>query len=194
MGDVTIGERSSIWYNAVLRGDVNSISVGSDTNIQDAAVVHVAKSNPAGVALPTLIGDKVTVGHGATVHAATLESGCFVGMGAVVLDGAVVKSGAVVAAGAVVAPGAVVPSGEVWGGAPAKKIRATAPGEAAFVENSAKNYSALAAVHALECAKSADTLAADAARREDGRERSADYDSHLGIARDPVTREILNDP
>ena len=194
IGDVVIGERSSVWYNAVLRGDVNSIKIGSDSNIQDAAVVHVAKSNPAGVALPTIIGDRVTVGHGATVHAATLESGCFVGMGAVVLDGAVVETGAVVAAGAVVAPGARVPSGEVWGGAPAKKIRAAAPGEAAFVESSAKNYAALAAVHALENAKSPETLAADAARREDSRERSADYDSHLGIARDPVTREILNDP
>ena len=194
IGDVTVGEGSSIWYNAVLRGDVNSISIGSDSNIQDAAVVHVAKSNPAGAALPTRIGDRVTVGHGATVHAATLESGCFVGMGAVVLDGAVVKSGAVVAAGAVVAPGAVVPSGEAWGGAPAKKIRAAAPGEAAFVESSARNYAALAAVHALENAKSPATLAADAERRADGRERSADYDSHLGIARDPVTREIVNNP
>ena len=192
---MTVGDRSSIWYNAVIRGDVNSISIGADTNIQDNAVVHVAGTiNPAGASLPTTIGDRVTVGHAATIHAATLESGCFVGMGAVVLDGAVVRSGAVVAAGAVVAPGSVVPSGEVWGGAPAKKIRAAAPGEAAFVENSARNYSALAAVHALECAKSPGALAADAARREDGRERSADYDSHLGIARDPVTREILNEP
>ena len=157
--------------------------------------MHVAGSiNAAGAALPTRIGDRVTVGHGATVHAATLESGCFVGMGAVVLDGAVVRSGAVVAAGAVVAPGAVVPSGEVWGGAPARKIRAAAPGEAAFVESSARNYAALAAVHALENAKGPEALAADAARREDGRERSADYDSHLGIARDPVTREIINNP
>ena len=88
----------------------------------------------------------------------------------------------------------VVPSGEVWGGAPAKKIRAAAPGEAAFVESSARNYAALAAVHALENAKSPATLAADAERRADGRERSADYDSHLGIARDPVTREIVNNP
>ena len=75
IGDVSVGERSSIWYNAVLRGDVNSISVGSDSNIQDGAVVHVARSNPGGVALPTVIGDRVTVGHGASVHAATLESG-----------------------------------------------------------------------------------------------------------------------
>lgn len=115
-------------------------------------------------------------------------------MGAVVLDGAVVESGAVVAAGAVVAPGAVVPAGEVWGGVPARKIRATAPGEAAFVENSAKNYAALAAVHLLENAKSPEAIAADAARREDARERSHDYDSHLGILRDEATRAVLNNP
>lgn len=140
--------------------------------------------------MPTVIGARVTVGHGATVHAATVEDGAFVGMGAVVLDGAVVESGAIVAAGAVVPPGVRIPSGEVWGGAPARRLRATAPGEGDFITASASNYAALAAAHAAENGKDAAELAVDAARRRDARERSLDYDSQTGVERDPVTREI----
>jgi carbonic anhydrase/acetyltransferase-like protein (isoleucine patch superfamily) len=172
-------------------GDVNKITVGDDTNIQDCAVLHAAKHNPAGAALPTQIGKNVTIGHGAIIHACRVADGAFVGMGAVVLDGAVVESGAIVAAGAVVPPGAVVPAGQVWAGAPARKVRSTAPGEADFIAASAANNAALAAAHAAENGKDAAELAADAAARTDARERSADYDSHLGVARDPETRAVV---
>ena len=171
-------------------GDVNKITIGPESNIQDAAVLHAARHNAAGVALLTVIGARVTVGHGATVHAATVNDGAFIGMGAVILDGAVVESGAIVAAGAVVPPGTRIPSGEVWGGAPARRLRATAPGEGDFIIASASNYASLAAAHAAENGKDADELASDAARRQDARERSIDYDSSLGLERDPVTREI----
>lgn len=88
IGDVTIGPRSSVWYGAVLRGDANSISVGQETNIQDGAIIHVAKTNLKSKVLPTIIGDRVTIGHNAVVHACTLEDESFVGIGATVLDGA----------------------------------------------------------------------------------------------------------
>jgi len=97
MGDVVIGERSSVWYGAVLRGDVNRIRVGADTNIQDNAVVHVAKTNVGGVAMPTIIGDRVTIGHNAILHACVVKDDAFVGMGATLMDGATVEKGAMVA-------------------------------------------------------------------------------------------------
>jgi len=98
VGDVTLGEHASVWYGAVIRGDVNSVRVGAFSNIQDGAIVHVAKQNVSGVARPTHIGAYCTVGHGAILHACTLEDSSFCGMGAIVMDGAVVKSGAMVAA------------------------------------------------------------------------------------------------
>jgi len=118
IGDVEIGAESSIWFGCVLRGDVNFITVGARSNLQDGTVVHVASDGPA-----TIIGDDVTVGHGAVIHACTLESGCFVGIRATVMDGAVVESGALVAAGALVTPGKRVKAGELWAGAPARKLR-----------------------------------------------------------------------
>ena len=96
IGKVIIGSNSSIWYNCVLRGDVNEIRIGEETNIQDGSVIHVARNNSKGVALPTVIGNKVTVGHMALLHACTLEDLSFVGMAAVVMDGAVLKTGKVI--------------------------------------------------------------------------------------------------
>ena len=122
IGDVEIGEQSSIWYSCVLRGDVHEIRVGARSNIQDGSVVHVTAGK-----FGTYIGDDVLVGHNAVIHGCTLEDGAFVGMGATVLDGAVVESGAMVAAGALVAPGKRVKSGELWGGNPAKKMRDLTP-------------------------------------------------------------------
>lgn len=118
IGDVEIGEQSSIWYGCVLRGDVERIRVGKRSNIQDGTIVHVTADK-----FGTYIGDDVLVGHNAVIHGCTLEDGAFVGMGAVVLDGAVVEGGAMVAAGALVTPGKRVKSGELWGGNPAKKMR-----------------------------------------------------------------------
>ena len=114
IGDVQIGEKSSVWYNTVVRGDVNFVRIGKHTNIQDGSVVHVSKSNIGGAVLPTIIGDRVTVGHSAVLHACTLEDECLVGMGATVLDGAVIGTKSMVAAGALVSPGTKVPSGELW--------------------------------------------------------------------------------
>ena len=114
MGSVRIGADCSIWHNVTLRGDANYITIGKGSNIQDNSVVHIDSGT-----LPTIIGEYVTVGHGAIVHACTLQDNSFVGMGAIVLDGAVVESGAMVAAGALVPPGKTVPSGQLWAGSPA---------------------------------------------------------------------------
>jgi carbonic anhydrase/acetyltransferase-like protein (isoleucine patch superfamily) len=190
VGDVKIGERSSVWYGAVLRGDVNSISVGSQTNIQDNAVVHVAKTNVGGKSLPTVIGDRVTVGHNAVLHACVIEDDAFIGMGATVMDGAVVEKGAMVAAGALVTPGVVVPSGQLWAGAPARFMRDMTADEKAFTVTSAATYAEVADVHAAECGKSHLEIEHDRAAREMARERDADYDSHMGISRDQVKVQV----
>ena len=119
IGDVEIGARSSVWFGCVLRGDVNVIRIGSQSNIQDGTVIHVTGENGPG----THIGDGVTVAHSALLHGCRLEDGCFIGMQACVMDGAVVESGAMVAAGALVTPGKRVLRGEVWAGRPAKRLR-----------------------------------------------------------------------
>ena len=102
---------------------MNSVSIGSQTNVQDNVVIHVARHNAANRAAPTTIGSNVTIGHGATIHAADIEDCALLGMGATVMDGARVQKGAIVAAGALVPPGATVPSGEIWAGSPAKLLR-----------------------------------------------------------------------
>lgn len=192
IGDVTLGPGASIWYGAVLRGDVNSITVGARTNIQDNVMVHVAKHNAAGKPLPTIIGADVTIGHGATIHAATIDDSTVIGMGATVMDGAHVQRGSVVAAGALVVPGTVIKTGQVWAGTPARFLRDLADGEAAFISQSAEDYASLAAVHAEENAKSFAEVELDAARREDRLTRDPDYDAQVGIERDYTTREVVN--
>ena len=122
IGDVHIGAESSIWYNVVVRGDSAHIRIGERTNIQDNSTVHVTYVNDDEI-FATTIGNDILVGHNAVVHGATLEDGCFIGMKSCILDGAVVESGAMVAAGALVTPGKVVKAGQLWGGAPARKIR-----------------------------------------------------------------------
>lgn len=118
IGDVKIGPRSSVWYGCVVRGDVHSIRIGSDTNIQDLSVVHVT-----GGKFATTIGDRVTIGHRVLIHGATLEDDAFVGMGATLLDGSVIEPFGLVAAGALVPPGFVVKSGWLALGSPAKLVR-----------------------------------------------------------------------
>ena len=190
IGDVSIGEKSSVWYGAVLRGDVNSIRIGAQTNIQDNTVIHVAKTNVGGVAAPTIIGDRVTVGHNAILHACTVKDDAFIGMGATVMDGAVVESGAMVAAGALVTPGTVVPTGQLWAGAPAKFMREMTAEEKAFTVTSAETYAEVGAVHAAENDKSFEELEYDKAARRMARERDPDYDSHLGIERSQVKVQV----
>lgn len=145
IGDVVIGKGTNVWFNVVIRGDVHEIRIGERTNIQDGTIVHVTAGK-----FGTYIGSDITIGHGAVLHACTLEDGCFVGMGATILDGVVVESGAMVAAGAVVTPGKRVKSGELWAGNPAKMMRALKPEDAAFFPRSAENYVKLAAQYRAE--------------------------------------------
>lgn len=118
IGDVEIGEGSSIWFNCVLRGDVQIIRVGKGTNIQDGTVVHVDGSGT-----PTIIGDNVLIGHSCMIHGTTIEDKGFVGLGAVTMDGCYIESEGMVAAGALLSPGKRVQARELWVGRPAKKIR-----------------------------------------------------------------------
>ncbi|KAK9113959.1 hypothetical protein Syun_020756 [Stephania yunnanensis] len=153
-----VGRASSIWYGCVMRGDVNSISVGSGTNIQDNSLEHVAKSNISRKVLPTIIGDNVTIDHNVVMHGCTVKNESFMGIGAVLLDGVVVEKKAMVAGGALVRQNTRIPSGEVWGGNPAKFMRKLTKEEIAFISQSASNYCNLAKVHAAENAKAFDEI------------------------------------
>ncbi len=139
VGDVHIGAHTNIWPGCVIRGDVNYIRIGERTNIQDGTIVHVTRNTG-----PTLIGSGITIGHPALIHAATLEDGCFFGMGATIIDAAVVESGAYVAAGAMITPGKRVPTGQMWAGNPAKFFRDLKPEEVAYIPESAQHYVNLA--------------------------------------------------
>lgn len=145
IGDVVIGRGTNVWFGCVIRGDVHEIRIGERTNIQDGTIVHVT-----GGKFGTYIGSEITIGHGAVLHACTLEDGCFIGMGATILDGAVVESGAMVAAGAVVTPGKRVKKGELWAGNPAKLMRELKPEDVAFFPRSADNYVKLAGQYLSE--------------------------------------------
>lgn len=141
LGDVTIGEDTSLWPFVAARGDVQKIVIGARTNIQDGSVLHVTQDNqfnPGGFGLQ--IGSDVTVGHGVILHGCTIENHVLVGMGSIILDGAVVKEKAMVAAGSLVSPGKVLDGGFLWLGRPAKKIRPLTDEELAYLEYSAGHY------------------------------------------------------
>ncbi|CAH8252865.1 unnamed protein product [Arabidopsis lyrata] len=184
IGDVQIGRGSSIWYGCVLRGDVNTVSVGSGTNIQDNSLVHVAKSNLSGKVHPTIIGDNVTIGHSAVLHGCTVEDETFIGMGATLLDGVVVEKHGMVAAGALVRQNTRIPSGEVWGGNPARFLRKLTDEEIAFISQSATNYSNLAQAHAAENAKPLNAIEFEKVLRKKHAQKDEEYDSMLGIVRE----------
>ena len=135
VGDVELGEDVSVWFNAVIRGDVNFIRIGRGTNIQDGAVIHV---NRRGV--PVLLEEFITVGHGARLHGCHIKSHCLIGIGAIVLDGAVLEEECLVAAGSLVAPGTKVPRGSVLMGVPAKVRRQLIPDDLELIHRSARNY------------------------------------------------------
>ena len=152
MGDVTLGDYSSVWYNAVLRGDINRIVVGHHTNVQDNAVLHLADD------FPCIVGNYVTIGHSAVVHACRVGDETLVGMGAVILDGAVIGKQCIIGAGALVTQGTKIPAGSMVLGAPAKVVRTLTRAERAglkawaqkYVENSAyclKNKSRLLVIN-----------------------------------------------
>ncbi len=135
IGDVEIGSDSSVWFQVVIRGDVNHIRIGARTNVQDGTVIHVTnKTNP------TIIGDDVTIGHNATLHGCTIGNRCLIGMGAVILDGAKIADDVMVAAGALVVPGTVIPSGTLYVGSPAAYKRHLSADEIAGLKQSATNY------------------------------------------------------
>jgi carbonic anhydrase/acetyltransferase-like protein (isoleucine patch superfamily) len=140
IGSVTIGPEASIWPGAVLRGDVNHIRVGAKTSIQDGAIVHVAHAGPYGPGYPCLIGEGVTIGHAAVVHACSIGDYCLIGMHASVLDGAVVMKHGFVGAGALIPPGKVVGEGELWLGNPAKFVRLLSDRQIEQLHYSADHY------------------------------------------------------
>jgi carbonic anhydrase/acetyltransferase-like protein (isoleucine patch superfamily) len=148
VGDVELGEGSSIWFQSVVRGDVNRIRIGARTNIQDHSTVHVT-----GGTHPTIVGDDVTVGHRVVLHGCMVKDRCLVGIGAIVLDGAVIEEEAMVGAGALVPPGMVVPSGKLVLGAPARVKRDLTAEERAFFRSSAARYAAYAAKYRGEATR-----------------------------------------
>ncbi len=134
IGDVTVGEDSSIWFNVVARGDINTIQIGKRSNIQDGSVLHVTED------YPVRVGDDVTIGHKAMVHGCRIEQGSLIGMGAVVLDNATVGPNALVAAGAVVREKYVVPPGTLVAGVPARVVRELTEEERSLILQSAEHY------------------------------------------------------
>ena len=134
IGNVQLGKNVNIWFQCVLRADINKISIGENTNIQDLSMLHVIED------IPLIIGKNVTVGHKATLHACTIEDSCLIGMDAVVLDGAIIKKNSVVAAGSVVPPGKTYPEGSLIMGNPAKVKRPLTPEEMDQYGNHYKTY------------------------------------------------------
>ncbi len=147
VGDVVIGDRSSIWFNTVVRGDVHYIRIGSDSCVQDNSTLHVT-----GPKYPLEIGNRVVIGHQAMVHGCTIEDECMIGMGAVILDGAKVGTGSVVAAGALVPPGCEIPPGSLVMGAPASVKRQTTEADREMIRRSWSHYVEMAAEY-LEAGK-----------------------------------------
>lgn len=141
IGDVTLGAGSSVWYNAVIRGDINAITVGCRTNIQDCSVLHV----DAGY--PLVLGNDVTIGHACILHGCTIGDGVMVGQGSIVMNGAVLEPGSVVGAGSLVTGGTVIPAGALAFGRPAKVVRTLSAGEQAHNVEHAAGYAALAQQH-----------------------------------------------
>ena len=118
VGDVTFGEQCSVWFNAVIRGDVNTIKIGNKVNIQDGAIIHCTYQKHA-----TIIGNNVSIGHNAIVHGCEIKDNVLIGMGAIVMDNCIVNSNSIVAAGAVVTQNTIIESGSIWAGVPAKKVK-----------------------------------------------------------------------
>ena len=145
IGDTIIGANSGIWYGCVIRGDVNEIRIGQGTNIQDLTMIHCAELGQG-----TYIGDNVTVGHSAVLHACTVEDDAFIGIQACVMDDCIVEKGAMVAAGALLTPGKTVKSGEVWAGKPAKKLRDINDRDLEFFDINRARYQRLAAEYRKE--------------------------------------------
>jgi gamma-carbonic anhydrase len=150
IGDVELGPEASIWYNCVLRGDMNLIRIGARSNVQDGTVIHVDPPRPGGPAegYPCLIGEDVLIGHMAMIHGCTLNDRAFVGLGAIVMDGCTVEGDAMLAAGAMLTPGKCVPAGQLWAGRPARYVRDLSEVDIAGMRMGVRHYVDLAKRHA----------------------------------------------
>jgi carbonic anhydrase/acetyltransferase-like protein (isoleucine patch superfamily) len=135
VGDVVIGPQSSLWFQVVVRGDVNSVRIGARSNVQDLSVIHVTRDR-----YPTRIGDDVTIGHRAVVHGCTVGDRCLIGIGAIVMDGVVIEDDCLIGAGSLVTPRTRIPSGHLAMGQPAKAVRELRPDELDYLKRSAANY------------------------------------------------------
>lgn len=140
IGDVQIGEDSSIWFNTVIRGDIHYIKIGRRVNVQDMCMLHVTSGR-----FPLTLEDEVSIGHGVNLHGCTLKRGCLVGIGAIVLDGSVVGEGSLIAAGALVREGQIVPPGVLFAGLPGKVLRDLTPAEIERVGKTPEHYFSYAA-------------------------------------------------
>lgn len=135
IGEVVMGKNCTVWFNAVVRGDVHSITIGDDTNIQDGAIIHCTYQKAK-----TIIGSNVSIAHQAVVHGCTIEDNVLVGMGAIIMDDAVIGTGSVIAAGAVVLPKTIVEAGSIYAGMPAKRVKDVGPEMKEVIARTARNY------------------------------------------------------
>lgn len=135
VGEVTMGNNCTVWFNAVVRGDVHSITIGDNSNIQDGAIVHCTYQKAK-----TVIGSNVSVAHNAIVHGCTIEDNVLVGMGAIIMDGAVIGNNSVIAAGAIILPGTIVEPGSMYAGNPAKRMKDISGEMKEVIQRTARNY------------------------------------------------------
>ncbi|HLV07546.1 MAG TPA: gamma carbonic anhydrase family protein [Croceibacterium sp.] len=147
IGDIEVGPQASVWYNCVLRGDLNRIVIGARSNVQDGTVIHVEDGAAGEPGLPTLIGEDALIGHMAILHGCVVEDRGFVGMGSVAMDGSRIASEAMLAAGALLSPGKVLPSGELWAGRPARPVRSLTPDQRKQMQLQSAKYLAMAEAH-----------------------------------------------
>lgn len=152
IGRVELAAHVSIWFNTVIRADINSISIGPETNIQDGCLLHVTNVHPV------VIGSRITVGHGAILHGCRIEDECLISMGAIILDGAVIGKGSLVAAGAVVAPNTQVPQNSLVMGVPGKVVRSLSPADQTRITEGWQHYVEYAAVYKRDLDVSSDNL------------------------------------
>eukprot|EP00455_Lapot_gusevi_P043730 TRINITY_DN535_c0_g1_i1.p1 TRINITY_DN535_c0_g1~~TRINITY_DN535_c0_g1_i1.p1 ORF type:complete len:249 (+),score=92.21 TRINITY_DN535_c0_g1_i1:58-804(+) len=160
-GEVKIGEKSSVWHGAVLRGDVNYIEVGKNVHLEDNVVVHVARHGIKKFVSPSTIGDNVLVGANTLVHAATIQGNTIVGVNCTILDGSVIEKNSILASGSLVAPGKVVKSGQLWAGAPAKFVRNLTEEEIKAIPSKVAAVQQLATAAAIESSKSPEEIIDD---------------------------------
>lgn len=180
VGDVAIGNNSSVWYGATVRGDGKKVTIGENTSIGDRSLIHIAKIQSDN---STTIGNYVTVGSGAIIHAATVGDYSNIGPSAQVLDGAKVGKHCILTPGSVLGMNKEIPDGELWSGAPAKKIRALTKEELEFVQESPGDVLELALLHAEECAKDYEQVKKDDEDYQDSVERDPDYFQPTGVER-----------